>query len=51
MEEFWKNCQETVENFEEIEEFLRTFYAFTLEKSGSQFWCYKEFLKKLEIDK
>ncbi len=30
---------------------MRKFYAFTLGKPGTEFWCYKEFLKKLEIDK
>ncbi len=30
---------------------LRKFYDFTSGKSGTEFWCYKEFLKKLEIDK
>ncbi len=43
MEEFWKNYQKTLENFEEIEELLRKFDAFTLGKSGTEFWCYKEF--------
>ncbi len=37
--------------FEEIEELLRKFYAFTSGKSETEFWCYKEFLKKLAIDK
>ncbi len=45
------NFRETLENFEETEELFRKFYAFTSGKSGIQFWCYKEFLKKLEIDK
>ncbi len=43
MEEFWKNCK--------IFKKLRKFYAFISGKSGTEFWCYKEFFKKLEIDK
>ncbi len=52
MEEFWKTkIFRRLENFEEIEELLRKFYALTSGKSGTEFWCYKEFLKNLEIDK
>ncbi len=43
----WKNFGKTIKfsgNF-------RKFYAFTSGKSGIEFWCYKKFLKKLEIDK
>ncbi len=29
---------------------MRKFYTFTSGKSETKFWCYKEFLKKLEID-
>ncbi len=41
MREFCKNCKifRKPENFEEIEELLRKFYAFTSGKSGTEFWC------------
>ncbi len=53
MKKCWKNCKifRKLENFEEVEELLRKFYAFTSGKSGTEFWRYKEFLKKLETDK
>ncbi len=35
MDEFWKNYQENLKNFEETEKRLRKFYAFTLGKSGN----------------
>ncbi len=44
----WKNFGKTVKFSENFRKFWRD--AFTSGKYETQFWCYKEFLKKLEID-